>query len=173
MSTNSDIDDAGNDLRVWVATAGDLLASRNTLAKGRSEAEEIGKKQSMPRPVLPEERSYWIEVMLVGFAVENLLKALWIVRGNALYRNGKLVKIGVKKSHDLVSIANRVGFPVTDPERNELSMLSEIMIGVGRYPMAPRPEEKGFTESWGSTSDSIMQKLVQRLKITIRNEEPS
>ena len=166
MSNTSNIDDSGNSVIVWTGTAGDLLAARDTLAGQRSLAEDKARSVSLPRKLTPEERSYWIEVMLTGFAVENLLKAFWLARGNRMYRQGRLQKFSGVKNHDLIGIANAVGFAIKDPERKDLAMLSEIMAGRGRYPLATCPQ---ITESWGSDSASTIQKLVRRLRESIRD----
>ena len=92
MSDAANVDEAGNSVISWSGTAGNLLAARDTLARQRDAAEEKARGVSGSRRLEPEERSYWVEVMLMGFAVENLLKAFWIARGNQMYAAGKLLK---------------------------------------------------------------------------------
>lgn len=105
--------------------------------------------------------------MLAGFAVENLLKAFWVARGNKMYAAGKLLKIPHAKNHDLVAISDAVGFATEETERKILVMLSEIMTGVGRYPLAVSPR---VTETWGSDDDDLLVKLVRRLQKRLREE---
>ena len=67
--------------------------------------------------------------MLQGFAVECLLKALWVKQGHRLADKGRFVGVsGVKDQHDLRQLAKVVRL-TTDVEQNglldRLSVLSQ------------------------------------------------
>jgi hypothetical protein len=165
------VDDAGNAPELWLVTAGDLLASRDSLARRRCDAEEAAKALPMPRRIASEARSYWVELMLVGFAIENMLKALWLLRGGMLYAQGKLQRIKGVESHDLPAIADHIGFSLSDTEKHHIEILPRIMTGIGRYPMEARPDSKAPCESWSNIADDVVLGLIDRLREVIRNEE--
>jgi len=170
MNDTSQFDDSGNAPELWLATAGDLLASRDSLARRRCDAEEAAKALPMPRPIASDARSYWVELMLVGFAIENMLKALCLLRGGKLYARGELQRMYGLKSHDLAALADHVGFSLSDAERHHIQILSRIMTGVGRYPMEARPDPKRQWEAWSNIADNLVTEMVHRLGDLIRNE---
>lgn len=168
MTQYTFLDDEGNDPDPWITAANDLIASRDSLAQNRALAEEAAKSTPMPRMVPSHARSYWVELMLVGFALENLLKALLLVRGKVLYRGGKLLKLEGVKSHDLAALADHAGFELHAEERNLLGNLSLIMVGVGRYPFSPNPGRQVTTEGWSDYADRRVIEIVRRISDVIR-----
>jgi hypothetical protein len=130
----------GNDHRAWILSAEDLLAASRLLRKLRNafDIESVGVGDDIP----DEGRIHPVELMLRGFAVECLLKALWLKRGEKICVNGKYV--GVKKAgdHALPQLwdANNLSFTVH--QRDVLKRLSIFMTSVGRYPIA---------KHWGET----------------------
>ena len=107
--------------------------------------------------------------MLLGFALENLLKGYWVThKGNVLYANGKLIGWKQVQSHDLTAIADHVNFSVNSRERTLLKMLSRIMTGVGRYPLATRQQKLADGIGWSNRNDEVMQQLIIRLRAHIQ-----
>jgi len=173
MDQSAHIDEAGNDSESWLDCADDLITSRDTLCSCREEAESKVPKSGVR--VLPaESSSYWVELMLVGFAIENLLKSLWLAKGGKLYEAGKLKPWGLKaKFHDLPAIANHVGWDLLEGEKHDLGMLSRIMTGAGRYPFERDTTVFPHLEGWSNISDDRMCGFVKRLRNEIRKIQRS
>jgi hypothetical protein len=108
------------------------------------------------------------EMMLRGFAVECLLKGLWVRQGNKLAENGKYVRVpNIKNEHDLVGLAVEVGFTMTAEQRDLLEHLSVYTITVGRYPIPVRTTNSRLvwwtTPKDNETLDGIVADLLCRL----------
>lgn len=72
---------------------------------------------------------------MYGFAVENLLKALWIKRGNKIVINGKFVGPTGVKGHDLPKLAKLVDFETSKEEGLVLCSLKIKIVSSARYPI--------------------------------------
>ncbi len=71
--------------------------------------------------------------MLIGFSIENALKGLLVEQfdnnmGNKLHEE-------LKKTHNLLTLANKVGIELTENEKLILSYFTESIIWSGRYPI--------------------------------------
>jgi hypothetical protein len=106
--------------------------------------------------------------MLAGFAIENLLKALWCAKGNKLASCGKLTLPNGFRSHQLSDLAREVGFSLGTVDETLLGSISKIMTGIGRYPCG-----KDGNSLFVSMSDNIksLQNLIDRLLEAIRREQ--
>lgn len=163
----------GNHHIAWCNTAEHLLAARGTLREQRKAADAEQRKKwdenpKGPHSPHPRSGSLWIEIMLLGFAVENLLKAHWLFRGNKLYEGGELVKDRSLKNHDLPAIADYVGVAINAAEREALGRVSYIMTGAGRYPLGAKPHPKprspyAFNE-WHFEWDPVVDGVIKRLQ---------
>ena len=82
----------------WKEKALDLLMASRILrqAEESSEIEIDGEKVKVPFL-----RSYWPKIMIRAFALECLIKALWLKNGNILYQGEKYVGIDGMKLHHL------------------------------------------------------------------------
>jgi hypothetical protein len=74
-----------------------------------------------------------IYLMLMGYAIENLLK------GKLLQQNPHFFKPKDKmdgfNGHDLVLLANRIGFKLTKEDRASLKELTNYILWQGKYPI--------------------------------------
>jgi hypothetical protein len=151
----------GNFWPAWRVSADGLLYASGVL-RGRMSVRRGAIAQVGP-----------IDLMLRGFAVECLLKAIWVKKGNLLTRGGRLVPIQAG-AHDLVQIAHRVGFRLTAREKDVLRRLSHFATYAGRYPVPTRAADMALTRAvgggkaapttWGSTDNSIFNAVLRRLK---------
>jgi hypothetical protein len=125
---------AGNSVDTWTGSADSLLAAASVLRRAREavnvEAVDVGD------PIPDDALTHPVEIMLRGFAVECLLKALWVSRGNHLAQSGILQKISGVGSHNLVQLAHKLGLDCTDAEKDLLKRLAVFMTGIGRYPIS-------------------------------------
>jgi hypothetical protein len=77
-------------------------------------------------------------LMLYGFAVENILKALFIAQGQAATTKGRVSKNLI--THDLLKLATRTSLPLTPRESEVLDRLSHFISAEGRYPVGILPD---------------------------------
>lgn len=166
------VDEEGNDPFSWDLSAQALLTSWRILLEQREIAEDAHRKLHARRGVslAPQaSQTFWVELMLLGLALENLFKGYWVThKCNALYANGKLIRWKQVQPHDLTAIADHVNFSVNSRERTLLKMLSRIMTGVGRYPLTTRQQKLADGIGWSNKNDEVMQQLIIRLRTYIR-----
>ena len=84
-----------------------------------------------------------VEAMLLGMAIECLLKAMWIKNHEAwkkvgLTDKGKLTKL---KTHNMQNIAKEAKVVVSSEENELLEKLSDFIVFAGRYPIATTSEQ--------------------------------
>jgi hypothetical protein len=77
-----------------------------------------------------------VNAMLLGYAIECALKALWVRKGNALVKDGKFLGVKRTRNHDLVQLAAAVGFQLDSSEQRVLLHFSKAAMFAGRYPIA-------------------------------------
>jgi hypothetical protein len=92
----------------------------------------------------------WAELMLRAFALENLLKALWLIRADAIFQNGKMEN--TPKHHNLLKLATELKMSLNEAETSLLSRLYRIAVSIGRYPSATKfADAQGKIEQGGRT----------------------
>jgi hypothetical protein len=111
-----------------------------------------------------------VRAMLLGYAVECGLKALWLRKGNELVTGGKYRGIRGAQDHNLVQLANAVGFAVSPKEEGVLNRLSRFARFAGRYPVAKTANEMApdaltqadagfFSKQDFRTSESVLNRV--------------
>jgi len=80
-----------------------------------------------------------VQLMLSGFAFENVIKAIMVTRGVPPLKNGELAT-EYKGGHNLVQLAHNLGKPLAD-EILMLKWLSTFAIWAGRYPISVKEED--------------------------------
>jgi hypothetical protein len=90
-----------------------------------------------------------VQAMLLGLALECLLKGLWIKKHQAwldknrdfsLTRNGKYVGIPGAGDHDLKQLADAAKLDTSRTEAAVLERLTGFVMFAGRYPIAKMPK---------------------------------
>lgn len=79
--------------------------------------------------------SVWVALMLRGYAVENLLKGLWLQAGKPLSADGKLMRVPSVTDHDLLALYKKLGNDATAVRRDMLRSLANAIRHLGRYPI--------------------------------------
>lgn len=74
--------------------------------------------------------------MLVGFAIECLLKGIIVANGHKVIKNGRIKFIDGNNQHDLVKLAIKAEINLWEDEETMLKTLTENLEWAGRYPMA-------------------------------------
>ena len=112
----------GNDHNAWALSAEDLLAASRLLRKLRStfDIESLGVGDAIP----DEGRVHPTDLMLRGFAVECLLKALWVKRGGTVCVDGRYEGVKGANDHNLVQLCDANGLSFNGAERDVLKRLS-------------------------------------------------
>lgn len=154
-------------------------ARQRNLQRSCAEAQALVRGES-PRPseggqsqkMTPEEESdFWDEclepvaLMLLAFAIENLLKAILVRHGLVVMKNGRLEIPG--PPHSLKDLAGRCRIAVDQREETALNVLSHYSKWAGRY-MAPMTLDQ-YREYWhhqeqGETrpEPEVLQRLYER-----------
>lgn len=156
----------------WILASDSLQAAARILKAHR---DRFNPTQLSIGHKLPDEgKVLFPELMLKGFAVECLLKALWLKHGNKLAIGGKYVGVKGAADHDLLQLADTVELHLNRKARDVLKRLSIIMTSGGRYPIPRdwsdrriqklRGGGKGIPEFWQyPTDDKILEGVVTTL----------
>jgi len=113
-----------------------------------------------------------VRAMLLGYAIECGLKALWIRKGNKIISNGKYRGVKGANDHNLTQLAQAAGFIPTTNEADVLQRLSRFSQFAGRYPVAKTPNEMKpeglektdvgyFSKKDFRTAESILNKVMR------------
>lgn len=160
---------AGNSPAAWFMSAERLLAGARVLIR---ELRPLS-MGAIGSPVSQEEMLLSPAFLLYGFAVENLLKALWLRRGNQFVVGGKFSGPKGVSGHDLSKLAALVNFDTTDEEFFVLSGLHVKLVAAARYPIGTdwykqrplRLLNGGFSShtTFNSGDISLIESMVARL----------
>jgi hypothetical protein len=82
-----------------------------------------------------------VRAMLLAYAVECGLKALWLRKGNQLIVGGKYRRVKGAQDHNLVQLAKVVGFTVSQTDEIVLKRLTRFALFAGRYPVSKTPND--------------------------------
>ena len=118
-----------------------------------------------------------IDFMLVGFAVENLLKARLVEAHSSEVREAFKKSLELPrcvKSHDLASMAKNIDFSMSIGEESLMRRLSRAVRWVGRYPVPTTADglasgevfsdgRKYLVSYFGAEDVAQVQKLIGRL----------
>jgi hypothetical protein len=115
-----------------------------------------------------------IELMLRAMAVECLLKAIWVHRGNKLSQGGEYSPIPGTASHDLIQMADAVALRRKARERDLLRRLTHFVAYPARYPIPKLASDLKLTRSpvsagrsiptnWSQPDDKLFDELVAHL----------
>ncbi|MCK6445982.1 MAG: hypothetical protein L6Q99_06275 [Planctomycetes bacterium] len=115
--------------------------------------------------------SVWVALMLRGYAVENLLKGLWLQAGNRLSNNGKFQRVPSVADHDLHALYEKLGHRPGNIRRDMLRSLTNAILHLGRYPVPTnyqrfavhRENEPDPTALWSPEYEADFWVLVREL----------
>jgi hypothetical protein len=158
-------DETANDPIAWLDAANENLIAADVIDEAMAAAQ---KRQG---PIEHAMRLTWKSRMLRAYAVECLLKAIYVKNGNKLGDGGELDKGAFPTNHNLVSMWRRVCLPSLTPERQSLLMkLSHISTSLGRYPIAmrydkPKPDVANNSQmAWTTSEDQALATIMAELK---------
>ena len=173
-------DKNGNLPLAWETSADDLIVAANVLMEKREEIATEATPIGAPTP--PEIMTLSTELMLRGYAIECLLKGIWVSQGNQIVQNGKYIGVTGANQHNLIELAKKVNLRLTNQEKDILIRLTNCVTGFGRYPIQKkwsiskiRKKRDGtVTPSgtyWGSPNDyNCLEKFITKLKTEIRKK---
>jgi hypothetical protein len=116
--------------------------------------------------------------MLLGYTVEAYLKAKWLIGGGRLAEGGRFVRVPNCGDHELLQLADAVGFKLSTAERHVVNRLSAFVKFAGRYPipttaaaMTPVAHPRGgmimpgfFLEEDWELAEAVVARLRQELR---------
>jgi len=136
------------DPRTWLTTARMLKRAADILwqtywAEFRTSMDEYVRRVKAGWVPCHSE-STWSEMarpymLLAGFAIENLLKGLWLARDAAALKGDRL-DFG-SRGHDLKWLSVRASLQLNQDELLELELLTNSIVCSGRYSISKRSQE--------------------------------
>lgn len=170
----NDFDRMANDYKQWFQKARALHFSAKELFK----IYDNTRKDMMEHDGGNVPISFFISdqvLLLEGFAIECLLKGLYIADGKKLASDGKIIN-PVRKSHDLIRWCDLTNASLNDRERILFETLSLLITSYGRYPVpmkyADNPlektKERGYKPRYVWSHDDMI--LIDNFIISILGE---
>jgi hypothetical protein len=165
---------AGNEPAAWFLSADSLLAAARVLVEQyRAEDDQLRIGSPVPR----EAKLIAPAFLLYGFAIECLLKARWLSKGNRLVDSENYIGMDGLKGHDLGKMAAKVGFELSANELSVLTGLSVKLTGSARYPVGTKWDSKkpvrlpnrGFSsrEGFSSADIKVIEIVATRLLVEL------
>ena len=167
-------DQTANDFKAWVSRAEDLYTSSEVLRE-KVTSLKLDIQNDLVEAIrdLKYAGLTFQSAMLQGFSMEAFLKAYWLTQGNKVAEDGHYSIPSIKQDfHDLPSIADGVGFALSNDEREVLHRLSLIVSSYGRYPINKRwqhnpltPDKHGIPHrlSWINEDHAVAETIIERL----------
>lgn len=174
-------DDMANNPLEWSAAANDNLVAADVIDAAMAAATSRA-AQGMAAATEPVMRLSWKSRMLRAYAVECLLKAIFVKNGNKLGDGGMIIRNAFPTNHDLVemwTVAGLTPLPAKDERRHLLEKLAQISTSLGRYPIAmrwnkPKPDlVKNSLMDWTTSEDQKLAALLKDLKSQLPPLPPS
>ncbi len=159
----------GNNPANWAASASSLFGASMILSQERQKETERVLGSSTPvQTVSLAMRTDGVERLLTAFALEALLKAVWLSKGNTLINQGRYTGLPCEKKkkpqwHNLPAICDDAEMVLKGSERHILTRLSDVARYQGRYPIARGWEQMDPVFYWSEDWDVTVGKLVTRL----------
>ncbi|MBK8563548.1 MAG: hypothetical protein IPN76_09425 [Saprospiraceae bacterium] len=123
----------------WFHSASELFESSEVLFNNRKNTvyQKRDKDGNVEISKYGISRTY---LLLIGFAIENVIKAKLISENPEYVKEGK-IDSNISKGHDLLKLFDKIRtFTIDDKEVELLKMLSEAIPYWGRYPIPKRWE---------------------------------
>lgn len=158
-------DAMANDYIQWIEAANDNLIAADAI----SEAIIAAMKHSGNQPAM---RLHWKILMFRAYAIECLLKAVYLKNGNRLASGGSFIHTALPKGHNLVAMWKLVSLPpLTKEWRGLLEKLTQISTSLGRYHIGlawnkPKPNlAKNSIMDWTTGEDQVLESIIRELKL--------
>jgi len=161
------------DPKAWAHQAWNLrLASEALLLHDDDERDRVFRQKTQPR--LPIFWSSNIERMLMGFSIENLLKALILMvpeqAEQAFSKDGNL-RWSVK-SHDLNKLSKEAGIDVAPEEAQLLDVLSTCSTWAGRYPLPMNENELPLRRKAAPDRETLIRRRRREIEKAMAEGKP-
>jgi hypothetical protein len=169
----------------WYIKADELMYAgkilRNISIEANSKINTVNqgvfKSNTITEKILNDHSIFGQATMLIGFALENYLKGLWIEQ-NDIKINDSIDRLPKQmKTHDLASLANELNIELEKDEIEVLNFFTESVKWFGRYPIPlyvsqyinnfnTRPAyiiENGKKDSLPIELESIIKKIKEKI----------
>jgi hypothetical protein len=111
----------GNDPTVWLTQARSLFVAATLL---RRHSALLGQKPGSRPPAFRERDVIGGMLLLRAFAVECLLKTVWLCQGQLLVRDHRYKGVPGVNNHNLPGLCGKLGIGLTSDERDMLARLT-------------------------------------------------
>lgn len=171
---SAQFDRKGNDPAQWQQRAKALLAASASLEAQWCDAIERIEDDDADDATRRAMDFMEPAIMLRAMAFECLLKSRLLAQGAVLASGGRFRKIPGVKGHDLVALARKSGFALSEQEAGVLRALAR-WISAGRYPiqlhwsdqtrLLPGGRVQFLTAGWNPYRDKHCATMLERLGI--------
>ena len=162
-----------SDQKVWRSKAHDMRQSAELLIQYDAEIFEKVFKEKKPTR-LPH---FWVAGparMLIGFALENLPKALLLK--NPAHLQKVFTKEGNlswgKDGHNLVKLSTEAGISWSDTQHRYLELWQMCSTWAGRYPIPTNENQLPRQRRGMPTREALKKRSIKRLEKAIDNNDP-
>jgi hypothetical protein len=138
-----DFEMAGNNPLAWWLSAETLLRAASRIRE--TTVPYIDRGQTF----MSSESSVY--GLLLGYAIECLLKARLVVNGHKFVDENGNFRKPQAPDHNLLRLAELAAVVLTDPERDAIDRLSSLVLFAGRYPIPTKSTQL----SWKRTADGV------------------
>ncbi|MFK7848906.1 MAG: hypothetical protein AB8G77_26705 [Rhodothermales bacterium] len=162
-----------SDHKVWRSKAHDMRQSAELLAQYDAEVfEKVFKDREQPR--LPPFWTAGPARMMMGFALENLFKALLLKNPehlrNAFSKEGNLS--WGKDGHNLIKLSEEAGFNWGKKEQRYLELWQMCATWAGRYPLPSNENQLPRQRKGLPSREALLKRSQKRIKKAIETSDP-
>jgi len=162
-----------SDQKVWLSKANDMRQSATLLFQYDAEVFIKVFKEKEPTR-LP---AFWVAGparMLMGFALENILKALLLKNPDRLQKvfskDGNLS--WDKDGHNLIKLSSEAGISWSDTQHRYLELWQMCSTWAGRYPIPTNENQLPRQREEVPTREALEKRSSKRLEKAIDNKDP-
>ena len=119
-----------NEELFWVYSASSLWTAANILLEKEKQRKHVSG--------ILEPHLLSVSIMLVGFAIENLIKGV-IAKEEGILKKRQEIK---EPHHDLLKLFKKIKFPLSLDEEKVVLVVKEYVMWAGRYPIPKKADQR-------------------------------
>lgn len=119
-----------NEELFWIYSASSLWTAANILLEKEKQRKHVSG--------ILEPHLLHVSIMLVGFAIENLIKGV-IAKEEGILKGKHEIK---EPHHDLVKLFRKIQFPLSLDEEKVVLVVKEYIMWAGRYPIPKKADRR-------------------------------
>lgn len=122
-----------NEELFWVYSASSLWTAANILLEKEKQRKHVSG--------IREPHLLRVSIMLVGFAIENLIKGV-IAKEEGILKKTQEIQEIKEPHHDLLRLFKKISFSLSPDEEKVVSVVKEYVMWAGRYPIPKKADQK-------------------------------